>query len=55
MKGVKVRLKKGAPTEILAPSTIWRTSGASVPTKTTPAAVASSRLFRTSAPSRLTG
>ena len=54
IRGRKVRLKKGGPTEIFSPVSPSSASGYSVPNSTTPRMVESSRLFATSAPSRLT-
>ena len=53
--GANVRLKNGAPTEILSPVRTSSASGYSVPTNTVAQAVVSSRLFSTSAPSREIG
>src|SRR3954447_21541514 len=53
--GPKVRLKNGAPTEILSPVSASSTSGYSVPTNTVAQAVAKNRLLNTSALSREIG
>ena len=52
--GPKVRLKNGGPTEMVM-SIALRTSGLSVPNRTTMVAVQISRLLSSSAPSRETG
>ena len=54
-KGPKVRLKNGAPTEILSPVRTSSASGYSVPMKTVAQAVVRKRLLSTSAPSREIG
>src|SRR6201994_4235390 len=53
--GAKVRLKNGAPTEILSPVVTSSASGYSVPTNTVAQAVVRNRLLSTSAPSREIG
>ena len=53
--GPKVRLKNGAPTEILSPVRTSSASGYSVPMKTVAQAVVRKRLLSTSAPSREIG
>src|SRR6202012_5630427 len=54
-RGAKVRLKKGAPTEILSPVITSSASGYRVPTNTVAQAVVRNRLLSTSAPSREIG
>src|SRR5581483_6872465 len=53
--GANVRLKNGAPTEILSPVITSSTNGYSVPTSTVAQAVVRNRLFSTNAPSREIG
>ena len=53
--GPKVRLKKGAPTEIFWPVMASSASGYRVPTNTVAQAADKKRLLNTSAPSRDTG
>ena len=53
--GPNVRLKNGAPTEILSPVNASSASGYSVPTNTVAQAAVRNRLLSTSAPSRETG
>src|ERR1700675_3728165 len=53
--GPKVRLKNGAPTEILSPVSTSSANGYSVPTNTVAQAVVRNRLLSTSAPSREIG
>ena len=55
MIGTKVALKNGGPTDTLPPPNASRISGYRVPSSTTAAAVVSSRLFSTRAPSREIG
>ena len=53
--GPKVRLKNGAPTEILSPVRTSSASGYSVPMNTVAQAAVRNRLLSTSAPSREIG
>ena len=55
MNGVNAFSKNGGPTDSFRPAANSATSGHSVPTNTTNAATASSRLLSSSAPSRDTG